>query len=101
MLISSVLQILDRTQLKEQSLPKAGIKKQSEVFSSEMAQASVRVPVPEHKGTNPPPHLVRPLLPDISTLLPGAGSHGVEGYLRAIKKEEQSGAPSKVVDLFE
>lgn len=101
MLISSVLKILDSTQLKDQRPPKADIEKQSDVFASEMAHASVPAPVPEHSEINTLPHLLRPLLPDISALLSGAGARGVDGYVRAIKKEEQSGAPSKVVDLFE
>jgi hypothetical protein len=98
-LISSVLQILDRDQLRAGGVP--GKKDKGYEAASKNATAQLYVSTSERvaKDSQPPLTIPRPILPEIH--VPSGGAFGVEEFLKALKKDGEKNAPARVVDLFE
>jgi hypothetical protein len=98
-LISSVLQILDCGQLRTRNGSELEKNESVPAFNNPASQPTGAVSEPEVKQAPPAPALVRPILPEIH--LPTGGMHGVEEFLRAIRKDEEKSAPARKVDVFE
>jgi hypothetical protein len=97
-LISSVLQILDRDQLRARGVPD----KIEQDYQTVIKEAAAQLPSPNarvEKESPPPLTIPRPILPEFH--VPSGGACGVEGFLRALKKDEEKNAHARVLDLFE
>jgi hypothetical protein len=97
-LISSVLQILNRDQLAVKGISD----KSKGDYQEESRQAEAAVAPksePAARESAPPVTIPRPILPEFH--IPKGGINGVEEFIRALKQDQKKGSSTRVVDLFE